>query len=150
MNVRRRLCAGVMAGLTLLAVGCSGREPPQPRNRVETFPVTGTVRVDGKPVAQIAVRLHPVGAENSGGLPTASGFTDDEGRFSVGTYESGGGAPAGMYVITFQWGQLSLLSGRYEGDRFEGKYADPQKSPFRVVVEKGKPTDVGVIELTTK
>ncbi len=144
---RRRLWA-VVAGVSF-AVGCGGWEPPQPQNRVETFPVTGQVHVDGNPVAQIAVRLHPVGSEKNS-LPTASGFTDEEGRFSIGTYESGGGAPAGTYVITFQWGQVNLLTGRYEGDKFRGRYADPEKSTFRVVVEKGKPADVGLIELVTK
>ena len=133
-----------------VVVGCGGYEAPQPQERVETYPVTGIVKVDGQPVEKIAVRLHPVGGQQGKALPTASGFTDKDGKFSIGTYESGGGAPAGEYVLTFQWGQLNLMTNQYGGDKFKGKYLDPKKSQFKVKVEPGKPTDVGVIELSTK
>ena len=51
--VSRSLAAAVaMAGLSLVAAGCGDRLP--------TVPVTGTVRVDGKPAAGVQVVLHPI------------------------------------------------------------------------------------------
>ncbi len=49
-------------------------------------------------------------------MPTvSSAFTGPDGEFSISTYESGDGVPAGDYVLTFMWGQKEAFSGRYGG-----------------------------------
>ncbi len=140
------ILAACVLGLALFG-GCKKEPPGGPR--VVTIPVTGILTVDGKPQAQIAVRAEPV----SGSTPTnntPSSFSDDEGKFALTTYESGDGVPAGEYKLTFKWGQINLFSGRYEGDKFKGKYADPEKSEISIhVTESSEPVDLGTIDLTT-
>jgi hypothetical protein len=116
----------------------------------ETFPVTGTVFVDGEAAAELGVTLHNVKGMATD-VPTFSATTTKaDGTFSVSTFEEGDGVPAGEYVVTFVWGKLSMISMSYEGDRLKGKYNDPSKSEFKLTVIEGQPTDMGRIDLTTK
>lgn len=143
----------VVLVLVPLVSGCAKEKSTFVRDPVSK--VTGAVLIDGKPETMVAVRLMRVGGpdETAGTskMLTPSAFTDADGKFSIGTYDFGpgaDGAPNGEYKITFQWGQINLLGGgRYEGDKFNGKYADPEKSPWSVTVA-GQPVDVGTIELT--
>lgn len=79
--------------LVLLA-GCSGSNLPK------TYPVTGVVTYNGKPVEGAAVTLIP---SNDNGR-SAGGETDVNGKFSVKTYlspqDQPEGAVAGEYTIT--------------------------------------------------
>lgn len=148
-----RTCAcsvGFSLVLGMLLAGC------QPKNtfvRDKTTKVTGVLLIDGKPEPLVNIRMNRVGTpDESAGtskLLTASGMTDNEGKFVIGTYDKGlegDGAADGEYVLTFQWGQINLIGGRYEGDKFKGKYADPTKSVHKVEVA-GEPVDLGLIEL---
>lgn len=131
----------------LMIAGC-GPEGPQGGPRVETYPITGTVHIDGKPEQAILVTCHPVG--ESAVHTTISGFTDEQGRFSIGTYESGDGAPEGEYKLTVKWGQWGL-NGRYGGpDKLKDRYSDPDSSEYSVVVSPGNEADVGILELSTE
>jgi hypothetical protein len=141
-------------GLVLLAIGCGRGDPPMERDTVHK--VTGKILIDGQPEPTVAVRLTRVGGPDASAgtskMISPGGFTDNDGRFSIGTYEGGAngdGAPDGKYAITIHWGQVNLLGGRYEGDLFRGKYGDPDKSEFTVEV-KGAPVEVPTIELSTK
>jgi hypothetical protein len=141
-------------GLLLLVTGCGPKDPPMVRDTVNK--VTGRILIDGEPEPTVAVRLTRIGGPDASAgtskMLTPGGFTDNDGKFSIGTYEGGAdgdGAPDGKYAITIQWGQVNLLGGRYEGDLFNGKYADPDKSEFTVEV-KGGPVEIPTIELTTK
>lgn len=136
----------VLPLLLALFLGCS--DGPRGGPRIETHPITGVVTVDGQPAQNLLVRCHPV--EGSDISTNISGFTGPDGSFSIGTYESGDGAPEGSYALTFQWGQWSM-SGRYEeeDDRLKGKYADPETSDWTAVVVAGLPTNMGTIELTS-
>ena len=119
--------------------------------------VSGTLTIDGKPEQMVGVRMVRLGDADpkavTSQLLTASGFTDAQGRFVIGTYDKGpegDGAADGKYALTFQWGQISLLGGgRYEGDKFNGKYSNPENSEFIVRVEGG-PVEIPPIELNTK
>lgn len=132
---------------TPLLTGCN--DPgPQGGPRVVTVPITGIVHVDGKPVGGLLVKCHPVG---EAAVPTSvSGYTDETGKFSIGTYESGDGAPEGEYAVTFMWGQYAM-NGRYGGpDKLKDRYKDPEKSEHHVTVKAGSPADLGTINLTTQ
>lgn len=133
----------------ILISSCSKEQRGGPRE--ETYPITGIIHVDGKPAQDLQVRAiaeNPQGANKSF---TIAGFTDPEGKFSLSTYESGDGAPVGEYKLIFMWGQRSLMSGGYGApDKLKKKYLDPKKSEYSVKVAKGAPSDLGIIELTTK
>ena len=138
----------------LLACGCTSG--PQGPERLATVPVKGTVLVDGKPAPQLSIRFHskekPQGevaiyAAN----PTA--MTDNDGAFSVSTYESGDGMAAGTYDITFEWLTYSPRSASFVGpDKLGGKYSDPGKSEFKVTVtgDEDGPIELEPFQLFTK
>jgi hypothetical protein len=152
--MRRLLPASAVGLLLLVMAGCGTEENGFQRDPVTN--VTGTVLVDGKPQKMVAVRLERIGGPDATAttskMLTPGGFTDEQGKFSIGTYEGGpesDGAPDGEYQLTFQWGQISLMGGgRYEGDKFKGRYADPKKSQWKVTVA-GQAVDVGTINLST-
>jgi 5-hydroxyisourate hydrolase-like protein (transthyretin family) len=128
--------------------GCGSEDT----NRKETVQVTGQVFIDGQPAtAPINVMCHDVkGLDNK--QPTISqAMTDEQGRFEISTYETGDGIPPGDYVLTFEWGEVNLVSMQYGGpDKLKGRYSDPQKSTFRFHVESGTPLDLGKLELVSK
>ncbi|MHB8973049.1 MAG: hypothetical protein ACYC3X_06960 [Pirellulaceae bacterium] len=137
-------------GLMLLVcslTACGPQGPP----RKETFPVTGEVVVDGRPAAALQVTLTDLKGMDKQ-MPTySSAMTDDNGKFAVSTYKQADGVPEGDYAVTFVWGELNLFSMQYGGpDKLKDKYNDPKKSTFQIKVVKGKPADMGRLELTTK
>lgn len=133
--------------LSVLLSGCGSGE--REYDRVATFPVKGQLTVDGKPEGQVLIKLHPVGKPAT--VVTSSNFTNPDGTFTIGTYEGQDGAPVGEYKLTFMWGQINLMSGRYGGpDKLQKRYTDPEKSEFSVSVKEGVESDLGTIALTTK
>lgn len=76
---------------TLLAVllcGCSDGRPP-------LYPVSGTVAFEsGDPVRNASIEFVP-----DSPAPSPRGRIDAQGRFSLGTYETNDGAPAGEYRV---------------------------------------------------
>jgi hypothetical protein len=94
----------------------------------KTFPVGGTVTVDGKPApAGVVVSLHPQFPE-ADRLPIhPRGATDETGRFKITTYNSNDGAPEGEYVVTVEWLQrLGPMSSHFGNDKFGGAFAKPE------------------------
>lgn len=150
MSYRSSLCYLTLAAL--IVAGCSG-SGPAPMQREKTYKVTGKLLIDGKAEPQVKINMVRVGqadpgASTSKGL-TPDAMTDSQGNFSIGTYDAGAagdGATNGDYVLTFQWGMINLIGGNYSGDKFNGKYADPKASEFKVKVD-GKPVDLGTITL---
>lgn len=137
-----------LCGLFILA-GC-GSSGPQGGPRVTTTAVTGTVNVDGAPAAFLRVVAVSSGATSQVPIES-SALTSADGKFSLSTYESGDGVPAGTYKLTFYWGEMNLMNGQYSGDKFKGRYADAAKSEVAVTVNDGSDAqDVGVINLSMK
>lgn len=140
--------AGV-AGCLLFVLICGGCGPVKP-DRKATYPVTGLVLVDGKPGPAIKVELTDVKGIDREQPTVSHTFTGTDGKFAISTYENGDGVPEGDYILTFYWGELHPLSMQYGGeDKLKNRYSDPEKSTFKVKVEKDKPVDLGTIELTT-
>ena len=128
---------------------CGGCGQPQ-SDRKETYPVRGDVLVDGEPVENLAV-ICILLSEADKEHPTQSQcFTQKDGSFEIGTYESKDGVPAGEYALTFRWGAWNLLSHSYEGDKLNDRYTDPKKTAAKFTVKEGEPTELGEINLTTK
>jgi 5-hydroxyisourate hydrolase-like protein (transthyretin family) len=99
--------------------------------------------VDGEPAASLEIECVP---ESDAELkrPVIS-VTDAEGKFSIGTYESGDGLPEGTYVLVFRWVELGIGAT----DKLKGAYADPKKSEFKVTVAAGETNDLGEIALSS-
>jgi hypothetical protein len=128
--------------------GCSKSVDP---SRKETSPVKGEVTVDGKAAALVRIELHDVKGFDTKSPTIPHGITDDQGKFEILTYDLADGAPEGEYTATFTWQELKIMGQEMESpDKLKGKYATPEKSTIKVKVEKGKPTDMGKIELKTK
>src|SRR5207253_636845 len=86
----RGLALGILGALVLLAgSGC--------RRGVgtKTYPVSGIVTLDDKPVGGVLVRFMPVDAR---GRP-AIGMTRSDGTFRMSTYNTDDGAVAGTYKV---------------------------------------------------
>jgi len=144
--IRLTMRCVLLIGCCSLLCSCGKEGPP----RKETFPVSGEVLVDGQPAGLMAVRCVNVNGIDNAAPTTSAAFTDEKGKFKIATYQAADGVPEGEYLLTFEWGKWNL-DGSYGGpDRLKGRYKDPTRSRVRFKVEKGKPTDLGKIELTTK
>lgn len=124
--------ASAFAGL----VGCgSGQDP----NRLPTFPASGQISFQGKPVPGAFIVLHPKGANSSDEVVRPRAQVKDDGTFELTSYETGDGAPAGDYVLTVQWHKFV----KHGNDVAPGPnvlpriYASPDKSPVTVKIAEG-------------
>lgn len=143
------ICMSRMLGaatLIALVAGCSGGDDRKP-----TYPVTGVVIVDGQPAEAVRITLNDVKGMDPNQPTFSETFSDKDGKFSVSTYEKGDGVPEGEYTLTFYWGTINPFNMQYGGeDKLKQKYTDPATSKISVKVEKGKPADMGRIELSAK
>ena len=103
-----------------------GEHPP--------YPVTGQLLVNGQPAKGAVVILrHKDDWGEKTIVPMA--WTEDEGQFTLSTYASKDGAPAGEYLVEVHWPGYKV--GRNIGpDKLGGKYADPDKSGLTVLIEE--------------
>jgi hypothetical protein len=130
-----------------VGAGCSDKGP----QRVKTFPVKGVILVDGKPAGNLAIECHNVNGMDKQNPTMSQALTDEQGKFSIGTYEAGDGVPAGDYSLTFLWGDWQPFSMTYGGpDKLKDRYRDPKTSPAKFTVKPGVPTELGEIKLTTE
>ena len=136
-------CLALLVLLPALLAGCGN-------GRKACHRVTGELYVDGKPAPDAFVYLHAVNAADDSKAVRPFGQADENGVFALSTYESGDGAPAGDYVVTFSWPERSgLLKDNFDGaDRLKKKYYDPKTSQYRLTVEK-KENQVPRYELKT-
>ena len=93
--VRSRSPWLVLFAWTTALIGCSQKSSRPAPEKLATVPVTGTVRFQGKPLANASVRF-----QSQDGKVSAGGTTDTDGKFTLTTYTSGDGAPVGTYVVT--------------------------------------------------
>ncbi|MCA9077655.1 MAG: hypothetical protein KDA93_21695 [Planctomycetaceae bacterium] len=128
--------------IMLLLIGCGSG--PRGERLFEPNPVTGVVHIDGQPAQYVQVDCYPA-SESTAIKYKLSTMTNQDGRFELTTYESGDGLPEGTYKLTFQWLEIGLVSY----DKFEGAYADPEKSQNTITVVKGESSDLGIIELSS-
>jgi hypothetical protein len=115
-------------------VGCSRSDG------LPTYPVAGTVRVNGQPAASALVTFHPLGGQSS----KPSGRVGDDGTFALTTREGGDGAPAGEYRVTVVWTRaVAGKKGASEADDLPVRnllpaaYANPESTPLKATVKPG-------------
>lgn len=130
----------LLAATAFLAAGCSNKETRKP-----VFPVHGRVLFDGKPTPHALVLFHPLGTEDKDAV-RPRGQVGPDGTFTLTTYESGDGAPAGDYRVTVE---LWLSAGK--GDegptsRLPARYGNPKTSGLTATVDAG-PTELQPFQL---
>ena len=89
MNHPGNLAPSILLTVGIVLTGCSGSSRPP------TYPVTGTVTMQGKPVAGAAITFVPTGTEGE----AASAITDSEGKYALTTWQAGDGARPGEYRV---------------------------------------------------
>lgn len=113
------------------AAGCSDGKPTR-------VPVSGTVLIDGKPLAMGSIQFVPDGARASGG------GIDNQGHFVLTCYSPGDGAVVGKHKVRITAAQsISEKQLRWEAPK---KYADLKSSGLEYTVDG--PTDKAEINLT--
>jgi len=128
-NVRQRS----LAALLLAAIAGCGDD------RLDVYPVSGKVLVQGKPAAGAEVIFYTQEEElRKPGVPIPKGEVAEDGSFSLTSYEPDDGAPAGEYAVTVVWNQVVVADpdpeSRVERDRLNGRYADPETSGLTATV----------------
>jgi hypothetical protein len=88
----RMLCGPVLLCVLSLTWGCGGGGAS---DRPKTYPVSGTVKLNGAPVKDAVVTF-----QLDGGKESAVGSTDADGKYALSTFGSKDGAVAGQYKIT--------------------------------------------------
>lgn len=105
---------------------------------VPTYPVIGSVVVDGRPASGARVTFHPAGGMSwSRTRPTAEVGRD--GSFQVAMDEERPGVPAGRYRVTIVW-RSTIRAGSEElrgPNLLPARYADPGTTPITVEVVPG-------------
>jgi hypothetical protein len=89
MNHPGQFALASLATVGFVLTGCSSSSRPP------TYPVTGTVTFQGKPVAGAFVTFVPTGEKGT----AASAITDAEGRYALTTWDAGDGAQPGEYRV---------------------------------------------------
>lgn len=149
----------VSRSLLILASCCllPGCGPGVPSDRPATYPVSGTVTMDGQPVANATLSFQLSDASRG-----AAGVTDDQGRYDLTTFEPGDGAVPGEYLVAImkydaasQGAAVSEDDPNYDPNVTESvaknllpeRYASVGTSGLKVTIIEEKNTEVN-FELT--
>ena len=135
-----------LAGLICVtAIGCNSHRGPWETRPV--FPVEGQVLIQGKAEEGVEVTFRSTDSTQQS-RPHA--VTDAEGKFRLRTNQDGDGAPAGEYVVTLYWPELSgkdlANAAHAPPDRLGQRFLDPKKSPLRATVAE-EPTVLPPFEI---
>jgi hypothetical protein len=141
------------SAIPLLVVGCGS-------GKIGTYPVTGTVNLDGKPAEGAIVIFCPTEGSEQFKRERPFGKTGPDGKFELTTFVANDGAPAGDYKVMIRWPTAEKAlsasedpnrptSGSGGGDRLDGKYFNPQQSGLTAKVARGQ-TELPPFELKTK
>jgi len=129
---RCKLVVGlVCAAGVMLGSGCG-------QGRPKLVKVSGQILIDGQPLPKAAIQVLP-----QGGRP-ATATSDEQGRFTLTTFESGDGVMPGTHpvIVVAITNPKPGLQTLYCPE----KYGDPATSDLKLTVDK--PTDQAKIELT--
>lgn len=130
-------------------VGCGGN--------ADLAPATGVVTLDGEPMAEAKVMLHPI----DGGPRNSYGTTNAKGEFKLSTFGMNDGALIGRHVVTVtkvdtkdqpQFAPNELASKGYGGASYEammgpGKVSKNEKNLKYVIPVKYSSKETSGIEV---
>jgi hypothetical protein len=138
-------------GLTCVAVsaGCGD-------GKIATYPVTGTVQVDGKPAEGVVVVFCPAEGSDEFRKQRPFGNTDAHGKFNLTTFTPQDGAPEGEYKVMINWPAARGAAGggdpnrqAAQMDRLRYRYINPETSGLKASVSS-EATEVPAFELRTQ
>lgn len=92
-----------------LLAGCGGGASND--DQVPVFPVTGTVTMNGSALAGATVAFAP-----QSGQPTAVATTDDNGNFSLRTYDADDGAAEGKYKVVISKAEVAAETSNADAE----------------------------------
>jgi len=129
---RRSTRRWAVLGLTsLLLLGQAGCSKKGNADQKQTFPVSGSVLVNGEPLADALVAFHPLHSNDPNPVRSFA-RTRADGSFQVSTYSLHDGAPSGRYAITI------IKQDDHDGMHLlPPRYADPAQSGFKVEIIEG-------------
>lgn len=132
----RRARSAAVLGFAAV-VGCSA-EPP----KLPLFPTSGQVRVGDVPAEGVEVRFFDAANVTAPDKPHPFATTSADGRFELGTFEAGDGAPVGRYKVMLLWPEGPPGPG-VPKDRFGNAYSNPAQSPIEASVAEGEAITLG-------
>jgi hypothetical protein len=148
--VSNRFIALLSIASLIFAVGCGG-PPLTERDHIETVPAAGVVLYQGKPLPDYEITFIP----KEGNRP-ATGKTDAEGRFTLGTNDVGDGAPVGTFKVVVSFNAVSPLDPAVVPPeqiiattpkpkvKVPAKYSDAEKSGIEIQVPEGGSTELKI------
>jgi hypothetical protein len=119
-----------------LCAGCSGTQGPA------TFPVSGTVTLNGQPLEGANVTFHPLDERQN--TMASQAVTDAAGRFQLSTHIGGGrfknGIAAGKYAVAINKLDTAAIKTTMSPPKnvLPGQYNDPATSGFTADVVAGQ------------
>ncbi|MCA9174974.1 MAG: hypothetical protein KDB14_10880 [Planctomycetales bacterium] len=119
--------------LVVSSVGCEAE------HAIATFPVSGTVSINGEAPVGAIVGLHPSDGDFDEIGSRPAGQVGSDGTFKVSTFGIQDGAPAGNYRVTVFWPQYPGRDDPGE-DRLRGRLALPDQSDIMVSITEGDNT----------
>ena len=129
---RVRSAPALALGLaSLLPLGCGPKG-----DRVPLFPASGQVLVGDQPASGAEIRFIDVRNPSDFDAPRPFATADAEGKFQLGTYDPGDGAPAGSYNVMLIWPEGPPGPGPAR-DRLKDTFRDPVKTPLKATIPEG-------------
>jgi hypothetical protein len=126
----------IASGCAMLLLVCTSCNKD---GRIPVYPVEGQVLFQGKPTPNAMISLHPLQKHEPDNVHPL-GYADQEGKFSLTTYETNDGAPAGDYEVSIIWFKQVEERTAEQPNLLPAKYADPKTSGLRVTVKEGTNT----------
>lgn len=103
ISIKLGLFAVLSTVLLLTQAGCGGGKKAV-EGRPKVVPVSGVVMLQGQPLAGATVLFHSETEE-----VTATGLSDDQGRFTLRTYAAADGAVPGTHKVTVKKTELKVV-----------------------------------------
>jgi hypothetical protein len=140
------VAAGIALPVVILLI-VVGSVKSRHAGRVRVYPAQGRASLDGKPIPNASLFLHPIGA-NSPQVPRPRAVVREDGTFALGTYRKDDGAPAGDYKVTVQWFGASSPGGMPR-NQLPPRYANADTSGLTVRIKEGE-NHLPALELSTR
>lgn len=141
--MRFRVAFLIVPVLAVFTTGCGRGTDPALANRPKTFPVSGAVSYKGKPFEGAQINFVPAAS----GSPAAYAVSQADGKFTLSTFGSGDGAPAGTYKVTVTRKTVETIlnpkdpsappQGSKEVSLLPDKYGKVSTTPIEVTISEG-------------